>query len=212
MAHRLSEKDKSALVATCSECGPGTPIARNGKYGFVCREARRQAQRRSNANNPAKARERRRRPASKHRLVKRDGTPDVCRVCGPVTPVVMGRGYGCPNRATELGWKVFAEAPQPKCATCRAFLTYAGECLRCSNEANVDDIFVPVESRRHVGSAYAMELMEHGGFSFVEHDPLMPAENESAVFGWKTLGSFEPVGSRPAVRPEYAKLYGSGKR
>jgi hypothetical protein len=120
----------------------------------------------------------------------------------------MGRGYGCPTRAKELGWKVFAEKPQPACPICRTFLDRFGACAQCDNEANVDDIFIPRESRRYASSSRVLA----DGYSIVDHDSLLPADTESVVPGWKTLGSLDPVGSRPTVRPDYAALYGSGQR
>lgn len=205
--HRLTEKDLAALKATCSACGPSTPIAKNGR-GWVCREGRREAVRRWTKNHPAKAREIRNRPPSKHRLEKRDGSPDKCAVCGPVEPVVMGRGYGCPNRAKELGWKVFALEPQPACPVCRTYLDRFGSCAKCDNEADVDDIWIPRESRRAPDAGLVGELIANG-FSFVEHDSFLPAGDESAVPGWKTLGSLEPWSG---VKPAYAALYGAGRK
>lgn len=211
MGHRLTNRDEHALTATCSACGPDAAIARNGRQGWVCREGRREARRRYRAAHPERAKAAAK-GKSRHRLERRDGSPDVCRLCGPVTPVPMGRGWGCPKRASELGWKVFAEAPQPACLVCRTWLDRFGSCAKCDAEADVDGLFIPDESRlRSRGRADVSDWLLNG-YTVSEGEPPLSDGNESVVPGWKTLGSFEPVGSRPAVRPEYAKLYGSGKR
>lgn len=56
--HSLVHKDKEALTGVCSVCG-STKIARNGKYGFVCVVARREAQRRFRSANPEKVKQQR---------------------------------------------------------------------------------------------------------------------------------------------------------
>ena len=201
--HRLSEQDREKLTATCSVCGPAVEIMRKGKYGLACREGDREAKRRYRAANPQRVRASKRRPASKHRLEKRDGSPDTCAVCGPVTPVVVGRGYGCPNRAKELGWKTFALEPQPACPICHTYLDRFGSCAKCDDDlSDLDDMWIPVESRRYVAPVGE-------GFSIQEWPSELSEEIESAVPGWKTLGSAEPW---HGVKPEYAALYGSGKR
>ena len=209
MAHTLTDKDTSALTAVCSDCGPSTPIARNGR-AYVCREGRREAQRRFRAAHPERVRQSKRRPPSKHRLTKRDGTPDTCAMCGPVTPVVIGRGYGCPNRAAERNIKVFAEAPQPACPICRTYLDRFGSCAKCDDDlSDLEAAHMPREARRHNGVDMASQFLA-AGFSITSWENPLPSDEERpAVHGWKTLGSSEPV---HPVRPEYASLYGSGSR
>lgn len=218
--HRLSEKNKAALKATCSVCGPGVDIKRNGKYGFVCIAGRRQANKRYRAAHPERVRQMKRRPPSEHRLVKRDGSPDECKVCGPVTPVVWGRGWCCPKRALELGRTEFPEAPAPRCSVCVSkFLDAAGECPECDSRENTDlgYALMLLEKRYRDNDvnpdfmAY-LEEVDNPGFSVVSGETPLPESSESVVPGWKTIGS--PVSSAVgwSVRPEYAALHGSGSR
>lgn len=207
MGHKLTEKDVAALTATCSKCGPSTAIAKNGR-GWVCREGRREAVRRWRQAHPERARASTKRPVSKHRLEKRDGSPDTCALCGPVTPVVMGRGWGCPKRAEELGWKVFEEQPQPPCLKCKGFLDRFGSCPKCDADMGMDDKWIPEESRRHWSRSRG-EWDTADGFSIRDYEAFLPDEPESVVPGWKTLGSLEPW---TGVKPEYARLYGAGRK
>lgn len=107
MNHSLTNKDKAELKATCSVCGPEVPIRRNGKYGFVCLEARREKSRRYKQNNPAKVKATKAASnPSTHRLTLRNGDLDTCAVCGEVQPVAWGRGWMCPTIPEEKGWTV----------------------------------------------------------------------------------------------------------
>ena len=201
-SHGLSSRDLALMTATCSVCGPDAKIARNGKRGFVCVIGRREAQRRWKKAHPEKARANKKRPPSAHRLTKRDGSPDICKVCGPVAPVPVGRGWGCPNRAKERGFTSFPAEPQPACPICRTYLDRFGSCAKCDDDlSDLDDMWIPVESRR-----YMAPVAE--GFSIQEWPSELLDENESAVPGWKTLGSAEPW---RGVKPEYAALFGAGK-
>lgn len=209
MKHSLTNKDKAALTADCSVCGTAVAIARNGKYGFVCREGRKAATRRYKQAHPDRVREQKNRPASKHRLTKRDGTPDTCAVCGPVEPKPMGRGYGCPNRAVELGWKVFPEAPQPRCLLCRTFLDRMGACPKCDDDfTDLDEKYLPAESRP-AQRLYRPELGWLEGFAILNVDAPYVLDERPADPSLKVIGSHEPW---TGVKPEYAKLYGSGSR
>ena len=208
MAHSLTEHDHAGLTAKCSVCGPATRIAKNGKYGYVCVTARREAKRRWRAAHPAKSRADKNRPPSKHRLEKRDGSPDTCKICGPVTPVVIGRGWGCPNRAKEMGRTSFPAEPQPRCPICRTYLDRFGGCAKCDDDlSDLETAFIPNESRRAPIATLADEY-ERNGFTIQSFEPWLNDEPESAVKGWKTLGSAEPW---KGVRPEYAALFGAGK-
>lgn len=210
MAHKLTDRNTEALTATCSDCGPSTPIARNGR-AYVCREGRREATRRFRAAHPERVRQSKRRPPSKHRLTLRTGEPDTCAVCGPVTPKPMGRGFGCPNRAKEMGWNVFAEAPQPACPVCRTYLDRYGSCAKCDDDlSDLETAHLPAEARRRTTDITSQFL--EAGFSITSWELPLPADEERpAVHGWKTLGSTAPVNEHK-VRPEYAALYGSGSR
>lgn len=222
--HRLTEKDKVALTATCSICGPAVRIAKNGKYGFVCVVGRREAKKRWAKAHPEKAKENRRFRASPHRLEVRDGSPDRCPICGPVEPVAWGRGWMCPTRAAELNRRP-AAAPTPKCPKCLTlFVTAAGTCLACDDREAVDlghSIMVDEHLKRANRRNPAWQsLVADGedaddrlafGYSVVEGGLLLTDENESAVKGWKTLGSSARWDAEPAVRSDYAALYGAGK-
>lgn len=209
MGHRLSEKDLEAMTATCATCGPGASIVRS-RNSHVCREGRREAKRRFKQAHPERVRQDKRRPPSKHRLTGRDGEPDLCAICGPVSPVVMGRGWMCPNRATELGWTQFAVTPQPKCPVCATYLDRFGACAHCDDDWDIDSKFIPAESRRYQGADVASEYLEHGGFSIRSFEsPLGDDLPESVVRNWKTIGRPDEF---KGVRPEYAKLYGAGRR
>lgn len=56
--HRLSEIDEANRMATCSVCGPDSPLLWGGKW--LCRTARRETKRRSNAQASAEVQARRR--------------------------------------------------------------------------------------------------------------------------------------------------------
>ena len=208
MKHSLTNKDKVALTADCSVCGSNAPIVKNSKYGFACVVGRQEAKDRYKAAHPERVRQSKKRPPSKHRLEKRNGEPDICAVCGPVTPVVMGRGWGCPNRAKELGRTKFPESPQPKCLLCGAcYLDRFGACPRCDEPLD-ETKFYPAESRlarrRDIASVY-----EEAGFTITEGESFLDNSYESAVPGWKTLGSNIPERDG-RVLDAYAVLYGAG--
>jgi len=210
MKHSLTNKDTTALVAECSVCGTGAGIAKAGR-GWVCREARREAQRAFRAAHPERVREWKKRPPSKHRLTKRDGTPDTCAICGPVTPVVMGRGWGCPVRAKEIGRKNFADAPQPKCLLCSScYLDRFGACPKC-DEPEDDSMYLPTESRAYQRMNSVAAMWEDAGFSIVGGESRLDSDYQSVVPGWKTLGSDIPERDGK-VLDTYAVLYGSGSR
>lgn len=217
--HRLSEQDRANLTATCSVCGPGVEIMRKGKYGLACREGDRAAKRRYKQSHPERVRQDKRRPASRHRLAKRDGSRDICSVCGPVDPVVLGRGYGCPNRAAELGWKKFAETPAARCE-CGVYLDRAGKCPSCDTRENWDlGYAIKLQEHRERRDlevmAWRVDLGDFAeddhllGYGFHDGETPLPQASESAVQGWKTIGRPDEF---KGVRPEYAKLYGAGRR
>lgn len=214
MAHTLTNKDVTALTADCSVCGVGVQITGNGRKRYACAEARRLSQLRFRHSHPDRVRESKRRPPSAHRLTKRDGSADTCAVCGPVEPKPMGRGYGCPNRAKELGKTQFAAAPQPRCPLCRTYLDRLGSCAKCDDDlSDLDAMFAPAESRSVRRDARLLERYYEDGFSILDpNDPyLLDSGYESVVDGWKTLGSDIPE-KDGRVLDVYAVLYGSGSR
>lgn len=209
MKHSLTEKDKKALVATCSVCGPGAKIRRRGKYGHACIVGDREAKRRYKQAHPERA-ARQSRGISSHSLARRDGTDTGCAVCGPVTPIKWRRGFMCPNRAMELGWKPDAK-PAPRCETCDSWLRADNGCTFCERSA-----------LRPLPRSLERELAAAG--MHVEFEPtVLSDEIENAVPGWRTLGNNSPrigfahyadewAGKPKYIRPEYAALYGSGRR
>lgn len=202
--HRLTEKDPEALTATCSVCGPGSRIRRNGKRSFVCLTARRKAFRRWAKAHPDRARDSRSFNPSQHRLERRDGGPDVCAVCGPVEPKAWGRGWMCGKRFEELRWTSEQVEPAPKCGACEQRWLEDGKCPKCDAEplAPLDPLTVG--------------WLEQHGFHVVEDSWL---EGDRAVFRPDT-GPYskyahladEWSGKEKYVKPEYAKLYGSGRK
>lgn len=117
--HRLSNVDLTAMTADCEVCGE-VELEKKGKRGVRCKEAGRELRRRyKQRNSPTSG-------PSRHSL--HGGT--TCPVCGPVEPVPWGRGFMCPNRALELGWRP-ADAISPRCHRCDTFLI-AGVCQFCT--------------------------------------------------------------------------------
>lgn len=156
--HRLSNIDKTPMTADCEFCGEGVPIESDGDKGVRCKLAAREIRRRYKKRNSV------RQSRSKHAL--KGGT--VCPICGPVEPVPWGRGYMCPNRAQQLGFK--KGAPDPRCNLCDSFLI-GGVCIYCTPwRIEIPDGF-------HVG--------ELG----------LTARSESVVPGWRVIGPPLPEGS-----------------
>lgn len=214
MKHTLSEKDVAAMTATCAVCGPASPISGNGKNRFACAEGRRLSQIRFRKAHPDRVREMKKRPPSAHRLTKRDGSPDVCAVCGPVTPRAVGRGWACPVRDTELGRREHATSPQPRCPLCRTYLDRFGACAKCDDDlTDLDTMYAPAESRRAQRDFRTIQRFYESGYSVldVNNPELLDSGYESAVDGWTTLGSDIPE-KDGKVLDAYAVLYGSGRR
>ena len=205
--HSLSDKDTVALTATCSTCGEGAAIRKNGRYGYVCLIARRMRKKQWAQAHPDRARASRSSAPSPHRLENKDGGKDTCAICGPVQPVAWGRGWMCPT--ISKNWTNVASAPAPRCGRCNGWLTAENVCVRCeaakSQVRNLHPDFI--------NEVYAagMHLETEPGF--------LPTGIENAVPGWKTLGSDQPVkadwprnSQGYPVNPRYARLYGSGSR
>ena len=150
--HKLSNKDLTTMTADCEVCGEKVELEKKGK-GYRCknmgRELRRQYKQRNAESRGGK---------SEHSL--HGGS--TCPLCGPVIPVPWGKGFMCPNRAKELGWKP-ADAIAPRCHRCDTFLI-SGTCPFCT------PVRAPLPDDMHLG-----ELPLTG-------------RNESAVDGWKVIG------------------------
>ena len=211
--HSLSAKDKTALTADCSVCGPAVEIRRNGKYGFVCMVARREARKNWRRAHPARSRSNY--ATSGHSLERRDGLPDVCSKCGPVTVAPWGRGWACANLLAEKKWRPTQISPDPKCGVCNKLWLVNGMCPDC--DAPPEPEYVQLRN-----PDWLETHLKINGLTIQSTETDLPMTIESAVHGWKTLGSAETkVGyahladewdGRPKyIRPEYAALYGSGR-
>jgi hypothetical protein len=211
MKHSLANKDKVALTADCSVCGPASTIVKVGN-GYGCQLAVREAKRNYRKAHPERVRASKALNPATHKLTVKTGEADTCVVCGPVEPVAWGRGWMCPTIIRERGWTVTQTAPAPKCRLCNKQWLVDGQCPACDMTfADLDSQFLPLESRR-AGHLRVAALYEEMGFTITETESSLPNGNESAVPGWKTLGSQQIVknGQGFTVRPEYAALYGSG--
>jgi len=166
MKHSLTNKDKAELVADCSVCGPRVPIRLNGRYGIVCLEARRERSRSWKQRNPEKAKASRAAAnPSTHRLSLRNGEPDTCVVCGPVTPVKWGRGFMCPTIPAEKGWimtDVLNVRPRPLDPTLREELRAAGSHVETSPSPLSVEIENVVPGWRTLGSADPVVKIREG--------------------------------------------------
>lgn len=220
--HSLSQKDEVARTATCSICGPVS--IRPAGRGWVCLVKHNANRRRSRLASPDRgAKSRGKKTPSAHRLQNRTGGQDVCAVCGPVTSIPQGRGWMCPTRARELGWVKTPAAPQPKCDRClEQYLTAAGTCPACDDPMNYSVSYglraMALSASANAASDIFTSYVEAGdddnaGFSVSPYDPPLPGDEERSVTPWlKTIGSYAPSGSRPAVLPAYAALYKGGVR
>ncbi|KJK12561.1 hypothetical protein UB45_07740 [Terrabacter sp. 28] len=200
MKHSLTNKDKAALTADCSVCGPAVPIKLNGRYGIVCVEARRQARRNYKKAHPERARAQKAASTpSLHRLTLRNGDPDTCAICGPVQPKPWGRGYMCPKLHEEKRWPE-QSAPDPQCPICKRYLDKYGACLRCDDDlSDLDARYMPVEAR---GMRKLMAQLENipVGLTIATAETQLPSTPEVAVHGWKTLGDGPKVSADDWMR------------
>lgn len=204
--HSLSDRDLSTMTASCSVCGPvGIRAAGNGYQCSVKKAAGHQSWAKANPEKAAANR----RARSDHRLSGRDpqARRAVCSVCGPVDMTPWGRGFACSKLAASRR-TVQEKAPTGHCSECRiiderlVWLRADGSCPACSSR---DDRWshIPAE-RRDPGGRQAADLDWLGlevdedepygtGFSFSgDPEAYTVPERESAVPGWKTLGSDRP--------------------
>lgn len=205
MKHSLTNKDTAALVGDCSVCGTGVAIVKVGN-GHGCRLAVRQAKRNYKTAHPDRARAGRAHNPSNHRLTVKTGEMDNCAMCGDVQPVPWGRGWMCPTIIKERGWTVTQVAPTPKCKLCSQRFLIDGLCPKC--DAEPEDLTEGLDPA-FLAEVYGAGMHIETAASWLETD------TTSAVPGWKTIGSSNPVvknGAGFTIRPEYAALYGSGSR
>ncbi len=154
------------------------------------------------ARNPTKAAANRR-VRSEHELFNRDYPNLVaqCRACDREVDMVMyGAGYACGVRARELRTVQQDATVGARCRECSIIdgpataprLDASGRCPRCDEGADrYDPRHVPAERRVRDG---LYGEYENAGFTVGtgDEDPYAMAEVESAVRGWKTLGSHRP--------------------
>lgn len=189
MKHSLTNKNRVDLVADCSVCGPGVPIKLNGPYGIRCVKGHREARRNYKLAHPERARSQKAAATgSAHRLEKRTGEMDTCSVCGPVKPTAWGRGWMCPTILKERGWAVIQTVPNPQCLICKRYLDKYGACPSCDDDfKDLDARYMPAEARPMKKLMAQLDLIPDG-FSITSSETPLPAETESVVPGWKTLG------------------------
>lgn len=200
--HRLLEKDPQTQTGNCSVCG--LVAIRKAGRGFMCAVKKAEAQKSWKARNPEKAAAHRHR-RSDHGLFNRDYTKLTaeCVVCGPTTMTPWGRGYACSKLATERR-SVQEEKPQDYCHSCwaesagerdraRVYLRADGTCPRCDDPETLDlggqlrDLEYGYRHSREMG-----QVPEGMHVAYEDDDPYFIPEYESAVPGWKTVGSDRP--------------------
>lgn len=193
--HRLSGRDEKTLTATCSVCGP-VGIAKAGN-GFQCEIKKRAGQRAWRQQNPERSTADRRR-RSGHELTSHDYLKLTawCVQCEDhVDLVAWGRGYACGVRARELR-TVQQEAPARPCRDCLVLdgdkvYPVDGSCPRCTDPARYDTGLALKYAEARASDLDGLEA----GFMVVDitGDPCEMADDyESAVPGWKTIGSSRP--------------------
>ena len=193
IVHRLTGKDLSTNTATCSVCGP-VGIAKAGN-GFQCEIKKKASQKAWRQAHPERsAADRRRR--STHELFAHDyvGRKATCSVCGPTDLVYWGRGDICGVRARELR-SVQEEAPSRPCRECllidgiRVYPT-GDVCSRCTDPARCD---TGKALRYAAGRGADLDGVDDGfTVEDITGDPYAMDDYESAVPGWRTLGSSRP--------------------
>lgn len=210
--HRLTNKDASTLTGECSVCG--LVAIRKAGNGFQCATKMSQRHKAWVSANPDKAAENRRH-RSDHVLTAKDrqNMTAVCGKCGDVKLVPWGRGVICGNLAATRR-TVQEASSQGTCRECwiiderKVWLGANGVCPACA--AWEPSVEARPEERRDPGGRQALELMHLGfyrydddpedtdepygaGFSIrPEGDPYQIEDFDSAVPGWKTLGSQKP--------------------
>jgi hypothetical protein len=192
--HRLSAINPSSLRAFCSRCGE-TECRRSGE-GYVCLNARRDAQQRWRREHPE--RDATTKGPSPHRLTWKDLTTMTggCPIDGVVPIVAFARGYTCGVRAAELRSKQQSE-PTPRCMECGRFATGYNEvsptglCQRCAKD--LDWATTQWSREGDVGQLRDRGLSSDAYRLLSEYDLHHPEgyvpDYESAVPGWKTLGA-----------------------
>lgn len=194
VVHRLLNKDLTTMTGECSVCG-FIGVAKSGR-GFMCGEKKKAVTSNWRERNPEKAAANRRQ-RSDHELFRRDylKLTAECAKCGPVGMTPWGRGYSCSNRASELR-AVQESKPAQACRECwivdgdRVY-PVGGVCPRCADgrQSRLGSALRDAEHR-----ASGLDGVPPG-FMTVDLDSLDPydvPEYESAVPGWRTVGTERP--------------------
>jgi hypothetical protein len=197
--HRLTNRDEKTLTGECSVCGL-VAIRRAGN-GYRCAVKLAEKHSAWAKKNPAKARANRR-SKSDHKLFAHDyvAAKATCAVCGPVDIVMWGAGYACGPHARTLRTVQQDALAGQKCRECAIIdgYTYAprmradGTCPRCS-DPRVADTGAMLRDQEH-NALHGSPDRVPAGFHVVhpDGDPADMPAYESAVPGWKTLGSSRP--------------------
>lgn len=200
--HTMTEKDFEARTAKCSICGP-TTLRKNGS-SWICAGKSSTSHAAWVKANPGKAAANRRGNSS-HVLSNRLPAEMLadCSVCGPgVRTEWYGTGQACAASPGVLRRGVQQAAPQPRCSVCDALVRADGECPWCPENDRLTDwtrLLAHDEFYDRRNADAIQELNEAWGedqWSMysprheLDIDDLPRAE--SAVPGWKTLGSMKP--------------------
>lgn len=202
--HRLLEKDVENRKGVCVVCGP-VRISKTGPKSFGCATRIAASHKKWVEANPDKAKANREQ-SSEHTLFDRDfsSLTASCTKCDRrVSMVGWNRGYICGVRYAELRPGV-APAAGGSCRDCWVmdrtvtYLSAGGVCARCTDPdatllgRALRRAEYSVASETLPGDALLDELAEFGYTITRDGDLRLPSGNESAVAGWKTLGSERP--------------------
>jgi hypothetical protein len=199
--HSLTNRDQSTLTADCSVCG--FVAIRKAGNGFQCAVKIAERHKAWTHANPDKA-SANRRLRSEHELFNRDylALTAGCTACAREVDMVMyGAGYACGVRARELRSVQQQSTVGSRCRECTIVdgpanaprLLADGTCPRCAEGPDRYDPSHVVPERRRKDHGVAAEY-EFAGYHVVyeDDDAYQMPESESAVPGWKTLGSSRP--------------------
>lgn len=192
--HRLTDRDTATLTANCSVCG--FVAIRKAGNGFQCAVKKAETHRAWAKANPAKV-SANRQSRSEHNLSARDYKRLLawCSKCESTVDLTMwGSGYTCGVRARELRSLQQETLAGQWCRECQIIdgakvRLRADGCPRC-NDPRLSDLGASTKDTEH--------NMRHGyrdavpaGFHVEREsfDPYGDLGYESAVQGWKTIGS-----------------------
>jgi hypothetical protein len=172
-------------------------ISRSGG-GWVCAEKAKANSRSWKERNPQRSR-----TSSNPHILSWKSVEDgrgLCSIDGPVTIVPWGRGWICETKARYLGRVSHQNVPLKWCRDCwaemegdvdryRVWLRADGTCPRCSEPMDLNMEFKKMAADERLRDA-AAGLVDIAGVQIVGlRDPYAMDEYESAVPGWKTIGT-----------------------